>query len=78
MAVAVHVQFENGYTRLLCYGDTESLSAIEIDLKEELLGINGPICDFSVNGSYTCDEDFESMVYSAMQDIFEETWNECQ
>ena len=52
MAVAVHVKFENGDTRLLCYSDNESLSGIEISLKEELLGINGPICDFSVEGSY--------------------------
>ena len=43
MAVAVHVKFENGDTRLLCYSDNESLSGIEISLKEELLGINGSI-----------------------------------
>ncbi len=78
MAVAVHVKFENGDTRLLCYGDNESLSVIEIDLKEELLGINGPICDFSVEGSVHCNDDLESMVYTAMEDIFDESWRECQ
>lgn len=78
MAIAAHVKFENGDTRLLCYSDNESLSGIEISLKEELLGINGPICDFSVEGSYNCDGVLESMVYTAMEDILEESWNECQ
>ena len=78
MAVAGHVTFEKGDTRHLCYSDNESLSGIEISLKEELLGINGHICDFSVEGSYNCDGVLESMVYTAMEDILEESWNECQ
>lgn len=78
MAIAVHVKFENGDTRLLCYDDNESLSTIENDLKEELLSINGPICDFSVAGSYYSDEDLESQVYTSMQDIMSESWSENQ
>ena len=73
---------EEGKESVLILGlesyDNESLSGIEISLKEELLGINGPICDFSVEGTDNCNDDLESMVYTAMEDILEESWNECQ
>lgn len=74
MAVAVHVKFENGDTRLLCYSDNESLSGIEISLKEELLGINGPISDFSVASSYYSNDELESEVYDALQIITSKSW----
>lgn len=80
MAIAVHVKFENGDTRLLCYDDNETLSSIKEDLEEELIGVNGPICDFSVASSYFSvasnysGDELESEVYDVLQIITAKSW----
>uniref|UniRef100_A0AB39U1D2 Uncharacterized protein n=1 Tax=Klebsiella phage Phi_KR8 TaxID=3240397 RepID=A0AB39U1D2_9CAUD len=74
MAIAVHVKFENSDTRLLCYDDNETLSSIKEDLEEELIGVNGPISDFSVASSYYSNDELESEVYDALRIITSKSW----